>query len=351
LLVALVTLLAALSPPVIQLERNERGEHYFRVIDGGTGTLAVFVDSNDKTLPALLGSRSTKGGDLIFTPRFTLQPGMSYRAEFRGSATITKSFLIPAAPARSATFVQHVYPSTNELPENQLKLYLHFSGPMSRGDVYESIRLLDENGSIVEKPFLELGEELWNRELTRFTLLFDPGRVKRDLVPNREVGAPLKPGHRYTLVIDAKLPDAAGRPLRETYRKEFRVVAADRTALDQKNWRIDAPAAGTRAAVSVAFPEPVDHGLAMRAIGVRDPGGKSVEGEVTIDQEEHRWRFTPAQAWRPGTHTLVIDTALEDLAGNRVGRLFDVDTKTQASAPLPTTVTRTFVVVETSRKN
>ena len=350
MLLALVTLLAALSQPVIQLERNERGEHYFRVIDGGRGTLAVFVDSQDKTLPALLGSSSTKSGDLIFVPRFSLRPGLTYRAEFRGPAAITKTFPIPAAQGHDATFVQHVYPSTSELPENQLKLYIHFSAPMSRGGVYEAIHLLDEKGAVIEKPFLELEQELWNPELTRFTLLFDPGRVKRDLVPNREAGAPLKPGHRYTLVIDTNLPDAMGRPLRETYRKEFRVVAADRTALDQKNWRIDAPTVSTRDAVAVLFPEPVDHGLAMHAIAVRNAEGRSVPGEVAIDQEERRWRFTPTEIWQPGMHALVIDTALEDLAGNRVGRLFDVDTKTQASAALAATVTRTFVVQDAGIK-
>jgi len=100
----------------------------------------------------------------------------------------------------------------------------------------------------------------------------------------------------------------------------------------------------------VLFPEPVDHGLAMHAIAVRNAEGRSVPGEVAIDQEERRWRFTPTEIWQPGMHALVIDTALEDLAGNRVGRLFDVDTKTQASAALAATVTRTFVVQDAGIK-
>jgi len=39
---------------------------------------------------------------------------------------------LPAAEPGPATMVEHVYPSTDELPENQLKFYLHFSAPMSR---------------------------------------------------------------------------------------------------------------------------------------------------------------------------------------------------------------------------
>ncbi len=35
---------------------------------------------------------------------------------------------------------------------------------------------------------------------------------------------------------------------------------------------------------------------------------------------------SPPRAWKPGNHTLVIDMTLEDLAGNRIGRPFDVDT-------------------------
>ncbi|MCH7864908.1 MAG: hypothetical protein IIC56_06820, partial [Proteobacteria bacterium] len=96
-----------------------------------------------------------------------------------------------------------VYPSADVLPENLLKFYLHFSAPMSRGDSYQHIRLVRQNGSVVDLPFLELDQELWDRRQTRLTLLFDPGRIKRGLKPHEEVGPALKPGRRYTLEIDA----------------------------------------------------------------------------------------------------------------------------------------------------
>ena len=40
--------------------------------------------------------------------------------------------------------------------------------------------------------FLDLQPELWNAEGTVLTLWLDPGRIKRDLIPNKELGIPLK---------------------------------------------------------------------------------------------------------------------------------------------------------------
>src|SRR5206468_10702471 len=97
-------------------------------------------------------------------------------------------------------------------------LYLHFSAPMSRGEVYRRVRLLGEGDRPVDRPFLEIGEELWDPDGTRLTLLFDPGRIKRGLVPRKEEGPILEEGRAYTLVVDPAWPDAQGRPLRQGYR-------------------------------------------------------------------------------------------------------------------------------------
>ena len=60
----------------------------------------------------------------------------------------------------------------------------YFDAPMSRGEAYRHIHLVDaKTGREVEAPFLELGEELWDGDFRRFTLLCDPGRVKRGLKP------------------------------------------------------------------------------------------------------------------------------------------------------------------------
>jgi hypothetical protein len=56
-----------------------------------------------------------------------------------------------------------------------------------------------------------------------------------------------------------------------------------------------------------------------------------VTGKVTLARQETEWRFTPAAPWKPGAYRLQIDSSLEDLAGNRVGRAFDVDTREHAA--------------------
>src|SRR5205823_4904480 len=151
--------------------------------------------------------------------------------------------------------VTAVYPSADVLPENALRLYVHFSTPMARGGAYEHVRLL-RDGKPVEGTFLELGEELWNADGTRFTLFFDPARVKRGLKPREELGPALEEGKAYTLVIDRTWPDENGVPLKEGFRKAFKVGPPDDAPVDPAKWQI-APPAGAKP-LAVTFEKPLD---------------------------------------------------------------------------------------------
>jgi hypothetical protein len=91
-----------------------------------------------------------------------------------------------------------------------------------------------------------------------------------------------------------------------------------------KAWRVAPPASGTREPLVVTFPEALDHGLLLRALGVWKDG-KALDGEIAIADRETRWRFTPAEPWRGGEYQLMAFGMLEDLAGNRIGRAFEVD--------------------------
>jgi hypothetical protein len=238
---------------------------------------------------------------------------------------VEKVFALAPRSLESKTVVDRVYPSAAVLPENQLKFYIHFSGPMRRGRAYELVHLVDASGREAEAPFLELGEELWDPGGTRFTLFFDPGRIKRGLLPREEVGPPLEAGERYSLVIDSAWLDAGGAPLKEPFRKEFVVRAPDYDPPDPRAWAIAAPEPGTTAPLVVTFPEPLDHALLLRLLRVRAAGGAAIEGEAAAGKEEREWRFVPGEAWKPGRHEILVETTLEDLAGNSVGRPFEVD--------------------------
>ncbi len=196
---------------------------------------------------------------------------------------------------------------------------------MSRGEAYRHVHLLRAEGSEVEGAFLELGQELWDRDQRRFTLLCDPGRVKRGLKPREEFGPVLEEGQDYTLVVDADWPDAAGNPLAAAARKSFHAGPPDDVPIDPARWKLAPPAADTREPLTVAFGEPLDHALAERLISVTDSNEHPVAGQVELAEAETRWRFTPKKPWAAGNYRLVADTALEDLAANAIGRAFDVD--------------------------
>jgi hypothetical protein len=296
------------------------------------GVLQVLVAGDLADPPAVLGSVARQGETLRFTPRFPLEPGLRYRAVFHRSqgraaetADLVAEFQIPPRPEQAATRVTHIYPSSDRLPENQLKFYIHFSAPMGRGDAYRHVHLLDAEGRELEATFLELGEELWDRELRRFTLLCDPGRVKRGLKPREDLGPVLQAGQRYTLLVDADWLDATGSPLHEATRKSFEVLASDDEPLDTTGWKLEAPPANTNDELVVRFSEPLDHALVERMLWVTTAAGEKIAGTGETTDRETCWRFRPAQSWTAGAYYLVVDTALEDLAGNSISRAFDSD--------------------------
>jgi hypothetical protein len=279
-------------------------------------------------LPPMAGAYEVREGSLVFAPQFPLRAGISYRAVFhpgdQGHA-VEARYTLPAAARSPGTIVEQVYPTAAVLPENLLKFYLHFSAPMSRGDIYQFIHLYREDGRAVELPFLELGEELWDPAMKRLTLLLDPGRIKRGVRPREDEGAILIPGERYRLVIDAAWKDAAGQPLVRAFEKAFTAAPARREPVDPARWIITAPKAGSREPLQVRFDTPMDHALAQRLISVRDEAGKTIEGEVRLADEERVWSLTPAENWPVGRLAIVVPVTIEDLAGNNIGKPFDLD--------------------------
>jgi hypothetical protein len=303
------------------------------------GLFAVYVRGNvsaESSKPAaFLGTYEIKDRVLRFVPRFPLVRGVRYRAEFHpsrlpgqtvsGQKPLVAEFLIAKPLSAAKTVVEHVYPSAETLPENQLKFYLHFSAPMSQGDVYRHIKLLRASGKPVELPFLELEKELWDAEGKRFTLIIDPGRIKRGLKPREDLGPVLERGKSFTLVIHRGWLDAEGNPLKESYRKTFRVAGPEDRCPDSRQWEMQPPPAGSRKTLTVIFPRPMDHALLLRALWVTDAAGRVVPGTPLVSDTETRWHFRPDRPWGAGKYQLVAATTLEDLAGNNLERPFEVD--------------------------
>jgi hypothetical protein len=299
--------------------------------EGWASIFAVYAGGNDS--PAMLGSYSAERGELVFHPRWPLTAGLHVRAVFHpaGLAPVEAGFDVPKAARGEATRIEHVYPSTDTLPANTLKLYIYFSAPMQRGEAWQHLRLLDEHGGPVELPFLEIDQELWDPTNTRLTVLFDPGRIKRGLLPLNESGPNIREGRRYTLSIARDWLDANGSPLAAAFNKPFVVAADEREPVDPTKWRIAAPREGTADPLVVTFPRPLDYALLQRTVKVA-----GVPGKVMVARGETEWRFTPDAPWIAGPHELIVQTTLEDLAGNRVGRPFDVDTFREVTRQIET---------------
>jgi hypothetical protein len=289
--------------------------------------LPVFKVSVGADQAAMVGQYAIEDGRIRFTPMFPLDHGRQYEVTFIGPGLqpITASVGLPAKDPTPKTVVARVYPSGDVVPENQLRLYIHFSAPMGSRGGLDYVHLFDAAGKEVKDPFLPLDAEFWNDDRTRYTVFFDPGRQKRGIAPIEEMGRSLTAGKTYVLVIDAAWRDGEGLPLKDQFRRTLRVGPPDEQPLDPKSWTINAPAAGTSAPLTVTFPEPLDHGLLLRALGVLTPAGKPLEGVVAAGAGELSWAFTPAEPWKAGQHNVIALAMLEDLAGNRIGRAFEVD--------------------------
>ncbi len=311
---------------------------------GWSSIFAVYAGAGQ--MPAMVGSYVVESGALVFRPSYPLAPGMHYRAVFRppaGGGPVERVFDLPARDMSRRTRVERIYPSGDVWPGNQLRLYIYFSAPMSRGEGDRRIHFFDDRGNEIRGMFLP-GEELWDPNFQRLTMTFDPGRIKRGLTSNEAMGSPITEGKRYRMSIDADWPDARGVPMVEGFSRAFRGGPHERIPPDPKQWRITAPKAGTGEAVVVDFPKPMNFALLQKMLQVSD-GHAAVSGVMEVDRQETRWRLTPKSAWKAGSYQLIVDSRLEDLAGNHIGQAFDTD----LSAPLreqstPKTIALPFMV-------
>lgn len=290
--------------------------------------IRVHQPGNTSNLPALLGTHSVTKTELRFASRFPLSPSVQYRVELDPQLIVgphdPQAIVFSTRPRKRSTAaaVSAVYPSATVLPENLLKFYIHFSAPMSRGEAYQRIHLkLD--GKEVEAPFLELGEELWDADQMRFTLLVHPGRIKRGLKPREDSGTPMAEGKEYTLHIDANWLDANLQPLATDFEKKFRVVGADSQQPNPKKWKIVAPKSNSKQPVTLTFEEPLDHAMLNRVVTIRDASQAEISGKVSVTDHETVWSFEPTEPWKPGSYRIWLATTIEDLVGNNLSRPFE----------------------------
>ena len=295
--------------------------------------LKVFVGETPTSpdQPSILGSNTYEGDLLIFSPRFSFQPGVSYRAQYQeGPFTV---FHIPLDQPKEAPRLLHIFPSSDTLPANLLKMYLHFSQPMRQGVAYQQLRFLDKNRTEIPLPFLELQPELWDESGQILTLWLDPGRVKRNLLRHQALGPPLEEGETYTLEVLSSWPSIQGHQLEEGGEKVFTTGEEDRSRPEITSWIVHRPGASTSDPLTINFGKPMDQLLAHKTLIVRGNKDQIIEGDVQLEQSEQIWRFDPRSSWEKGIYQILIESRLEDLAGNNLNRLFDRDLSVEKDPP------------------
>lgn len=281
------------------------------------------ADAGAPAFQSMTGTFERVDDALVFTPRFVFVHGVRYVLLVDGEPVA--SLLRPVAPPPVPTTVTGIFPTGTHVPVNLLRLYIQFSAPMSEGFAARAIQLTDaETGAPIRDALLDFTHELWDSARTRLTVLFEPGRIKRGLVPHLESGFPLMQGRGIVVTVDTAFKDAAGRPLEERFSRRYQVGPPLTTRVDPALWVLTTPLVGTTAGLHVTFDRALDRGLLARCLSVRDADGRELDGDVHVAGGERMWSFRPGQAWTAGT-TLAIDTRLEDTCGNSVLRPFDRD--------------------------
>lgn len=283
------------------------------------------IQSGERT--PVLGEFKSEDGTTIFEPLVPFTKGLRYEIVL-DNVTLSE-IEIPAGESVAPELLA-IYPSQDTVPENLLKMYFMFSQPMMEGRSLAHITVL-QNGDTLAGTFLDLQPELWNKEGNTLTLWLDPGRIKRDLIPNQEMGTPLVSGKKYTLHISSDWKSKEGAALQTSYSKTFVSSSRDEIIPSVDDWSLSLPSSGTSQSLKIDLKEALDYSVLMEAVQVYS-GDTLVPGTIQLTGEEHILVFTPDVLWKASEYTLVVESRVEDLAGNNLNRPFDRDVNERKKA-------------------
>lgn len=275
-----------------------------------TSVIGVIVGTEDK---------------YTFTPAIAFTPGQNYTIRKKDTQLLA-SFKIPKQTNRKAAELLAIHPKGDTVPENLLKMYFEFGQPMQEiGNALDFISVTNKTDGVEIRPFLRLESELWSKERTVLTLWLDPGRIKTDLIPNKERGLPLTAGHNYIITIDSVWKSREGSPLDRKYTKRFYVGPRDDKRPKISEWQLRIDDTDTIRKLSVDFGEPLDAFLAKETIRIYDMNDERIPGAFSLNEDGRILRFVPENDWSTEEIIIRVESRLEDLAGNNLNRLFDTN--------------------------
>ena len=257
------------------------------------------------------------GGRVLLQSQWPLMPGAEYELLLDNGGEVQTLSVLAHRSAVPPARVSRVSPGLAVLPENLLRLHIHFDSPMARGQAAKFIQLLDTTGRPAPDAFLNLGIELWSPDQRRLTILFDPGRLKRGVGPNMALGPPMMRGERYVIEVLGGMKDARNRALGDVFRHAFTVGPAERRVIDPTDWAMTLKGDVLR----------IDPGRALdEQSALSEIQLYSGDGEMHPTKPELSGRIL---SWRVGNRPLdpdlriVVGPLLEDAAGNTTCASFD----------------------------
>jgi len=292
--------------------------------------LQVFLDNGKnccEEITPITGKYSRHNNKLRFLPSFALIKGQDYRIKTlklnsKNAYQYTRFQIQPQGQERQPE-VTAIFPSGDLLAENVLRFYVHFSVPMKPHVALDYIKLKDDKGHIDNAAFMKFKQELWSADRKRLTLLMDPGRIKRGVATNLNLGPALIAGREYQLIIDQGWPTANGDSVLSHYSKPLTITEAIRELPNTEAWQFTLPRMKTNNALEIQFDRPFDAQGLHKHIKLVSKSGEEIQGKVSIRKNETLWQFTPKRAWQEKQFSILVDSTLEDIAGNNFKDLLD----------------------------
>lgn len=288
---------------------------------------------------AILGDFILTATQFQFIPLLPFQKNSDYTLIYN---TSVYPFKIAIDTSYEHMRVETLYPNVTTVPSNFLKWYIQFSKPINPSKIYDHIYLIDRSDSTqVERAVLPLETPLVSDDGMLLTLWIEPGRQKRDLGPNKQLGEVLIAGNTYTLVIDQNLKDYQGIAMNKSFKHTFTVAPPDRVQPTITSWKLQLPSAQTKEPLCIDFQEFLDYGSLQNSLHIRDESGNKFRGTFTVDTDQKGIQFKPLLNWNKRSYIIISKPIIEDMSGNNLERLFDRDITIETKPPL---LERTFRV-------
>lgn len=268
----------------------------------------------------ILGKIKEKENTVYFIPLVPFGWNQKYTVFYNHTI---RYFSLPIPKDYESLKISKIFPSASRLPSNILKWYIKFSKPINKNNIYKYIRFVSDSGDTIPRAILPLENALISDDGTLLTIWVEPGRQKRNLIPNKQLGSVFSNNKKYQLVISKEIKDTNGVSMLEDFYKQFIIINADRNKPNIRNWQIKIPIADSMSDLLIYFEESIDYGSSIDNILILDDKGQSVKGDCTLLNEEKIFSFKPKKQWKKGKYEIYFDSAIEDLAGNNLNRLFD----------------------------